>query len=170
METEVIFSDIIEQIQFEIDKAKHSIYTAAAWFTNQDLFDLLVEKAQQGITVQLILLNNYINQKSHLDYSQLNIGSSLAYLTNDNKQYLIGNNFFIIDRETIINGSYHWNYETKRINESILITKGDKTLAELLSKQFNKVLNTSFDYKCTFPETTCNEIIKSLKKFDSIFF
>ncbi|MGP5011805.1 hypothetical protein ACTXIR_12925 [Psychrobacter glacincola] len=66
MQTEAIFEDIAERISLELEKAQSSVYIAVAWFTNQNLFNVMLQKAQQGITVHLMLLNDHINQKKRI--------------------------------------------------------------------------------------------------------
>lgn len=70
MQTEAIFEDIADRISLELEKAQGSIYIAVAWFTNKNLFDVMLKKAQQGVTVQLMLSNDHINQQSRIDYNQ----------------------------------------------------------------------------------------------------
>ena len=163
MQTEAIFENIAQRITSELEKSEHSIFIAVAWFTNQNLFNVLVDKAHQGVTVQLMLSNDEINQNSYVDHSQLNIGSSAAYLIGDGKQDLMHNKFCVIDNETVINGSYNWSYKAERNHENILITKGDTVLAEQFIKQFKKIRNTYFDYEDTTPELPLDKIIKRLE-------
>ena len=163
MQTEALFEDIAERIGLELEKAENTIYIAVAWFTNRTLFNALVEKAQKGITVQLMLSNDHINQQSYVDYSLLNVGHSAAYLIGDGKQDLMHNKFCIIDNDTVINGSYNWSYKAEKNHENILITKGDSVLAEQFIKQFKKIRNTYFDYQDPTPELPLDKIIKRLE-------
>ena len=48
MQTEAIFDNIAERIQSEILNAQKSIFIAVAWFTNKNLFNELVNKANEG--------------------------------------------------------------------------------------------------------------------------
>lgn len=163
MQTEAIFECIADRISFELEKAQSSIYIAVDWFTNKNLFDVMLQKAQQGVTVQLMLSNDHINQQSRIDYDQLNIGSSAAYLIGDGKQDLMHNKFCIIDNETVINGSYNWSYKAEKNHENILVTKGDDVLAEQFIKQFKKIRNTYFDHQEDTPELPLDKIIKRLE-------
>ena len=163
MQTEAIFENIAQRIGLELEKAQNTIYIAVAWFTNRTLFNTLVEKAQQGITVQLMLSNDHINQQSYVDYDQLNIGNSAAYLIGDGKQDLMHNKFCVIDSDTVINGSYNWSYKAEKNHENILITKGDSVLAEQFIKQFKKIRNTYFDHQDPTPELPLDKIIKRLE-------
>ncbi|MEC5210866.1 uncharacterized protein involved in tolerance to divalent cations [Psychrobacter sp. PL15] len=163
MQTEAIFECIADRISLELEKAQSSIYIAVAWFTNQNLFNVMLQKSQQGVTVQLMLSNDHINQQSRIDYNQLNIGSSAAYLIGDGKQDLMHNKFCIIDNDTVINGSYNWSYKAEKNHENILITKGDEVLADQFIKQFKKIRNNYFGYQEDNPELPLDKIIKRLE-------
>ena len=163
MQTEALFEDIADRIRFELEQAEHSIYIAVAWFTNRTLFNTLLQKAQQGITVQLMLSNDHINQQSHVDYDRLNIGNSAAYLIGDGNKDLMHNKFCVIDNHIVINGSYNWSYKAEKNHENILITKGDSILAEQFVKQFKKIRNTYFDHQDHAPDLPLDKIIKRLE-------
>ena len=163
MQTEALFEDIAERIRLELEQAEHSIYIAVAWFTNRKLFNTLIDKAQKGVTVQLMLSNDHINQQSYVDYSQLDIGHSAAYLIGDGKQDLMHNKFCVIDNDTVINGSYNWSYKAEKNHENILITKGDSVLAEQFIKQFKKIRNSYFDHQEPTLELPLDKIIKRLE-------
>ena len=60
METEAIFENIADKIGEEISNAKSSIYIAVAWFTNKQLFNKLVERANNGCSVFLMVSNDLI--------------------------------------------------------------------------------------------------------------
>lgn len=163
MQTEALFEDIAERIRLELEQAEHSIYIAVAWFTNRNLFNTLIEKARKGVTVQLMLSNDHINQQSYVDYSQLDIGHSAAYLIGDGKQDLMHNKFCVIDSDIVINGSYNWSYKAEKNHENILITKGDSVLAEQFIKQFKKIRNSYFDHQEPTLELPLDKIIKRLE-------
>ena len=57
------FSKIRQKILAELTKAKKDIKVAVCWFTNQQLFDALCEKIQAGVNVELIILNDFINNR-----------------------------------------------------------------------------------------------------------
>lgn len=163
MQTEAVFESIADRISIELEQAKTSIYIAVAWLTNRNLFNMLLEKAQQGITVQLMLSNDHINEQSYVDYSQLDILNSAAYLIGDGKKDLMHNKFCVIDNNTVINGSYNWSYKAEKNHENILITKGDSVLADQFIEQFKKIRNTYFDYQESTPDFPLDKIIKRLE-------
>ncbi len=163
MQTEALFENIATRLEQELSQAEQSIYIAVAWFTNPRLFDTVLTKAKQGITVQLLISNDPINQQSPLDYSQLNIGNSVAYMIGDGKDDLMHNKFCVIDEYTVINGSYNWSKKAERNHENIIITTGDSVLAQSFIKQFKKIRNSYFEHQDHIPELPLDKIIKRLE-------
>lgn len=163
MQTEALFENIADRIEQELTQAEQSIYIAVAWFTNPRLFNALLNKAKQGITVQLLISNDDINQESPLDYSQLNIGKSVAYLIGNGKDDLMHNKFCVIDEYIVINGSYNWSKKAERNHENIIITIGDSVLAQSFIKQFKKIRNSYFDHQDHIPDLPLDKIIKRLE-------
>lgn len=141
MQTEALFSNIADRLSLELSQASDSIYIAAAWFSNVRLFDILVDKARQGVSVSLMMSNDVINRKSKIDYHLLNIAGSKAMMIGNGDQDLMHNKFCVIDYYTVITGSYNWSYKAEKNHENITITKGDTLLARQFVDQFNKLLN-----------------------------
>ena len=161
MQTEAVFEGISKRIEKELKTAQSSIYIAVAWFTNRNLFDVLLEKAQDGIHVQLMLSNDHINTNSHVDHTQLRIKNSAAYLIGDGDRDLMHNKFCVIDGDTVINGSYNWSYKAERNHESIVITKGDNFLAEQFIVQFKKICSNYYhEDELTTLEIPIQKIVK----------
>ena len=163
MQTEALFEDIANRICFELEQAEHTIYIAVAWFTNRTIFNTLLQKTHQGITVQLMLSNDHINQQSYIDYSELNTSNSKVYLIGDGNKDLMHNKFCVIDSDVVINGSYNWSYKAEKNHENILITKGDSVLAGQFIQQFKKIRNSYFDHQESTPELPLDKIIKRLE-------
>lgn len=163
MHTEALFSNIANRISQELSQAESSIYIAVAWLTNRDLFEILVEKATSGITVQLLLSNDEINQNNYLDFSRLKIGNSVAYLIGDGKTDLMHNKFCIIDRKIVITGSYNWSYKAEKNNhENIVITTDDFELADQFIAQFKQIRDSYFFHQDSL-EFPVEKIIKRLE-------
>ena len=71
MITQAYFEDIQHHIKKELNKAKSSIYIAVAWFTDSELFEILCRKAEDGVSVELMLMDDNINRGSGINYSKL---------------------------------------------------------------------------------------------------
>ena len=51
MNTEVYFNNIAASILDELAGASRSIRVAVAWFTDRQIFDVLLQKASKGVAV-----------------------------------------------------------------------------------------------------------------------
>lgn len=168
MQTEALFSNIADRISTELSQAESSIYIAVAWLTNRNLFNILVDKAKSGVTVQLLLSNDEINQNSSLDFSRLKIGNSVAYLVGDGKSDLMHNKFCVIDRRVVMTGSYNWSYKAEKNNhENIVITTDDFELADQFIAQFKQIRDNYFAHQeaLEFPVAKVIKRLEILKNY-----
>jgi hypothetical protein len=63
VELKTHFEDIQNQIIEEIRKAKYTIWVAVAWFTDKKLFNELIKKSDEGLNVQVIIIDDDINKR-----------------------------------------------------------------------------------------------------------
>jgi len=169
MQTEAVFENIADKIGEEISNAKSSIYAAIAWFTNKQLFNKLVEKANEGCSVYLMVSDDVINDQSHIDYNRLNIKESKVYLVGDGNSDLMHHKFCIIDHHISITGSYNWSYKAETNHENIIITKDDLSLASEFITEFNIIRRKYFPddikLKDDFPLDKILKRLEILKNF-----
>lgn len=145
---EVYFSGIRQKLLQELNEAKKTIFVAVAWFTNDDLFDMLCMKLKQGVKVELIIINDYINNwEFGLPFQTfVDLGGKL-YLS----EYpsIMHHKFCLIDNETIFNGSYNWTYYAEmRNDENCMLFKGKPNLMKEFKTEFKKLkykLDNSID-------------------------
>lgn len=156
MQTEAVLENIADRIQEEISKAQKSVFIAAAWFTNKNILNELVNKARDGCTVSLIISNDSIN--STIDFEQLAINKSKVYKIGNGEIELMHNKFCVIDNDTVITGSYNWGYKAETNLENVVITRNDTTLAGQFIAEFNNIR------KRYYPEGLKEYIIFSLNK------
>jgi PLD-like domain len=158
MQTEAVFENIAERIQLEINKSKNTIFIAVAWFTNRNIFNQLVKKAEIGCTVSLIISNDHINQNSSINFDLLQIGKSKVYKIGNGDTELMHNKFCVIDHDTVITGSYNWSYKAETNFENVVITSGDSSLAEQFVTEFNNIR------KMYYPNEIHTDIVFPLTK------
>lgn len=165
MQTEAVFEDIGIRIQNEIKKAQKSIFVAVAWFTNKGLFNELAIKAKNGCKVYLIISNDEINQKSSIDFCELETENSKVYKIGNGETELMHNKFCVIDNSTIITGSYNWSYKAENNFENVIITTNDTTLAEQFINEFKNIVKKYFPEEFSSNENVfpLNKIIKRLE-------
>jgi phosphatidylserine/phosphatidylglycerophosphate/cardiolipin synthase-like enzyme len=133
------FGDIRSIILEHLRDARYDIYVAVAWFTDKQLYDLLVQKAKQGLNVELTIIKDEINLNNSFNYDEfVENGGKLFWDDHHHK-------FCVIDREVVITGSYNWTY--KAINrvqrENIIVIKNEKELIDKYSSEFRTLQKTA---------------------------
>jgi phosphatidylserine/phosphatidylglycerophosphate/cardiolipin synthase-like enzyme len=136
IEVEVHFEEIQEQILKALDEARFTIWVTVAWFTNKVLFQKLIEKKNQGINVQLIVLNDEINQKYGFNYEE-HFETKRFNKTGIYKN-IMHNKFCIIDLKTVLHGSYNWTNKANYNKETISV-ETSRELAEKYATEFMKL-------------------------------
>jgi len=136
-ELEVVFEEQKNKIIEEIRQARFSIWIAVAWFTLDEIYDLLVQKRKEGLNIRIIISKDDINKIKYEKYKKtLNIcGYPKFGAYNDN---LMHNKFCIIDLEKVIHGSYNWSKRAEYNRETVEIVK-DRKNAEEFAEQFLKL-------------------------------
>lgn len=129
--------EIFARIVKELEGADFEILIASAWFTDDELFDIVKRKAAQHINIQLIIADNQENQK--LNFEELiALGASVTRI----KSAGYGNmnqKFCVIDKRIALHGSYNWSVNARKNNhESIIVTNHTETVASLITT-FNDI-------------------------------
>lgn len=132
--TEVHFENIKDQIIKKISNSKLSIKIAIAWFTNEELFSPLLVKLAEGLSVELIVVNDSINNRiTGLNFNEFIERGGDFYFANSS--HLMHNKFSIFDDALVINGSYNWTYNAEfRNKENITILEGEEVLTPFLNE------------------------------------
>ena len=145
MNTQAYFDNIQQHIAKELRKANKSITVAVAWFTDTYLFTLLCDKAKSGVSVQLLLLDDDINNNSSIDYKRLTkVGGKVWKISaGGENERLMHNKFCVTDEETVINGSYNWTNKARQNHESITVIQ-DSELAYQFIEEFNALIRHYF--------------------------
>lgn len=134
------FQNIRISIIKEIEKANKSLKIAVYWFTNHEIFDLVYQKQLAGIQCDLIIHNDYINNRhTGLPFQEfINAGGKFYFSDEENPMH---NKFCIIDNHVLINGSYNWTYYAESKNrENILIIKDEKKVLYAFEAEFSKLI------------------------------
>ena len=132
--------DIRGQILTELNKAKFSIFVASAYFTDYELANKLADKAERGLSVDLIISNSDINDSSETIFENLRDKGVNVYKTGaaDFRQgAVMHNKFGVIDYETVITGSYNWTRQAAINEENIVVFKDKKQADQFLQKFYS---------------------------------
>lgn len=128
--------EIIHRIKFELSKAQSEILVAMAWFTDDELLELLIHKADQGIKVSVIVAEHADNEK--LDFDALDQKTEGDVIRIKNVGYgMMHQKFCVIDRKVVINGSYNWSKNAKNNHENVIVTNFPKTVEQFVETFFN---------------------------------
>ena len=132
---------------------------AIAWFTNETIFNILLEKLAEGVTVELILMNDHIiNRINGLDLNEfIRNGGQLFF---SNGQSLMHNKFAIIDDKCVVTGSYNWTYNAEfRNNENIVVLR-DLSLVKKFEKEFTQLSSNAIKQqeRVTIPPQSFKEV------------
>jgi hypothetical protein len=128
------FENIQRDILQQLDQAQFSIWVSVAWFTDRVLFEKLIEKAAQGVNIQVIINNDSINRQTGFGFEShfetYRIDGFGTYQDN-----ILHDKFCVIDLKTTINGSYNWTNRAMYNQENINIIHSHTT-AETYAKRF----------------------------------
>jgi hypothetical protein len=133
------FRNIRKELLQVLSESQQEILIAIYWFTNQELFDCLMNQLKKGVSVKLIIHNDYINNReSGLQFQQLiDLGCKFYFSDSENPMH---NKFCIIDSRILINGSYNWTYFAEIKNrENILIIQEEKEVIESFIEEFKRL-------------------------------
>jgi hypothetical protein len=141
MITQAYFEDIQQVIISQIDKAKQSVFVAVAWLTDSAIFNELCRKAEQGIQVELLLVNDAINNDmAPFDHAQLKTcGGKVFFVPVQMDGSIMHHKFCVIDNTTVITGSYNWSKKAQINDENIVLTEEAEELADQFKREFQNI-------------------------------
>lgn len=128
----------------ELSKATKTIVAAIAWFNDRDIYTLLLEKAQNGVIVEILISDS---KESNLEnFSKLaDLGGVVYMLPPTNK--LMHHKYCIIDGHTLITGSYNWTWAARNSNlENIVIIENNIKLNSEYDQTFRSIVENEFKH------------------------
>ncbi|TXF74976.1 phospholipase D-like domain-containing protein [Chryseobacterium sp.] len=137
------FSAIRKNIISEVLSATDEVLIAVYWFTNRELFNILLTKLKDGVRIKLIIHNDFINNRiGGLNFQEfIDLGGEFYFSSLENPMH---NKFCLIDNIILINGSYNWTYFAEEKNrENILIIKEEEEVIKSFSHEFSNLCSTT---------------------------
>jgi phosphatidylserine/phosphatidylglycerophosphate/cardiolipin synthase-like enzyme len=132
---EAHFQDIQHRILAALDAAQVSIWVVMAWFTNDTLFQKLVEKRRQGLDVKLAIFDDGVNKKHGVDVASL----PHTLLKRGQRGGLMHDKFCVIDNQIVITGSYNWTSNAEFRNDENVTIEKDPEQATKFSVEFRRL-------------------------------
>ena len=136
------FSSIRQTLINALGQATESIDIAVAWFTNEQLFDTIVSRLDDGVKIRMVLINDDINHCGGLDFQKfIDKGGRLFF---GKTGYFMHNKYCIIDGETVFTGSYNYTYFAEHSNfENIVCISGEEPAVSEYIKNYEHILSVS---------------------------
>lgn len=143
MELKAHFSNIHKVIIGHLEQTQLEVVAAIAWFTDRDIFEVLCKKARSGIKVSVVLIGDEINQgPGGLNFHRLsNFGGQVIFLpAGSRKERTMHHKFCVVDRTTVITGSYNWSHKARSNDENITVVTESADFASKYLDTFNYLL------------------------------
>lgn len=147
MEIKAFFSGIQEMLIDELNKASKQIDIAVAWFTNHEIYDVLLAKAPK-VKVRLIIINDDVNNRfGGLDFQDLiNAHGEFYFAEQKNTMH---NKYCIIDNKVLITGSFNYTYWADSINdENVIRFIGCNDIIDSYKSNFEEIIQRSYKIEC----------------------
>ncbi len=129
------FLDIQNKILAALDNAKVSIKVIMAWFTNDTLFNKLVEKHKEGVDVEISIYDDGVNRKHGVDITQL----PNKRIKRGKRGGLMHDKFCVIDNQIVITGSYNWTTNGEFRNDENITIEHDPEQATRFSLEYRRL-------------------------------
>lgn len=141
MHLETHFTAIRPKVLELLQSATESIQLAVAWFTDQKLYDALLDRLEAGVSVTVLIRNDYVNNHQEaLDWQYFVDNKGILYFASDNEP--LHHKFCIIDNKNVIHGSYNWTYSAAFRNLESCVFIQDETVAQQFNNEITKVINS----------------------------
>lgn len=128
---------IYQRISNELRKSRSQVLVAIAWFTDNDLFQILLDLLERDVDVRIILADNDDNKK--LDFGKLQRKGAIVHKVKQSGYGGMRKRFCVIDKRIAIHGSYNWSINARLKNqESVIVTTHSETIVSL-TEQFNEM-------------------------------
>lgn len=129
------FQDIQNKILKALEDAEVSITVVMAWFTNDTLFQKLIEKHKLGLDVKLAIYDDGINRKHGVDVTKL----PHVMIKKGQRGGLMHNKFCVIDNQVVITGSYNWSDNAEFKNDENVTVEYDPKQANKYSVEYRRL-------------------------------
>ena len=143
MEITPYFEKIEERVISDLKAAEREILLAVAWFTNKNIFDVLIEKLKgDKIVVKLVVINDNINNRINgLDFQQFISSGGIFYFAE--KNIPMHSKYVIIDSKIVITGSYNYTYLAESTNdENVIRIDGCGDIVQSYIDNFNNIVSS----------------------------
>ena len=125
------FEDIKKSIIEELNKAINTIYVCVAWFTDDELRDVLLAKHRTGIDVRVITYHDGVNKKHGVAFQDIP-----HIERRGEKGGIMHRKYCVIDNHITISGSFNWTDNASEHNDENIEIIQDWNNANLCTRRF----------------------------------
>lgn len=150
--------EIFAKIQAELRNAEFEILVATAWFTDDELFDILISKVRQGVHVEVIIADNQENEK--LAFDQLGAQGAQVYKIKNVGYGMMNQKFCVIDKRIVLHGSYNWTVNARKNNHESIICTSHQGIIQSLIDNFNQIKTKILEQRGEAPPPNGNGVQK----------
>ena len=162
-------AEIHKTIKTTLETSNSSIKVATAWFTDGELFNILLDKARQGISVEVLISDKKENQK--LDFNKLKEAGASVIVHPSSSYGMMHQKYCISDDKIAIQGSYNWTKNAKENNEESVIVLKDQEIISQMNQNFlnlTKGISTKDISSAKNKNNSVMEIVKAENKEESL--
>jgi phosphatidylserine/phosphatidylglycerophosphate/cardiolipin synthase-like enzyme len=125
-----------EAIIARLEQAQESIHFMAFSFTDDQMGDVILARAEEGVEVHGV----FENTGSNTEFSEFGRMSEAGLdVIQDGNPYLMHHKVFIIDSRTVVLGSFNFSANARDKNDENLLIIDDPALAQQFIAEFQRV-------------------------------
>jgi phosphatidylserine/phosphatidylglycerophosphate/cardiolipin synthase-like enzyme len=121
-----------------VDGAEKSIHFLAYSFTSDQLADAMIDRAQDGVTVEGVFDSYQYGSNTGTEYDRLKDAGLGIYL--DGRSWKMHHKVIIIDEQIVITGSYNFSYSAETKNDENTLIIHNPEIAALYLEAYQKIL------------------------------
>jgi phosphatidylserine/phosphatidylglycerophosphate/cardiolipin synthase-like enzyme len=128
--------DVARKVAARLAQARQSIQFMAFSFTSDEIGDAVIERARAGVVVQGVFETTG-SETRFSEYGRMK--RAKIDVLQDGNPYVMHHKVFIIDRRTVIFGSFNFSNNADADNDENLLIVDDPTLAQAFEQEFQRV-------------------------------
>ena len=138
-----VFENIKNVITAELLLAKKSIWIASAYFSDTDIFKVLLLLAKRGVELKILVADEPMNLfNSKINFQEIiDCGGVFLLANGTNNNSLMHHKFCIIDDEKVITGSYNYTLRAANNNIENIVIINESQVTKEYKEEFERVEN-----------------------------
>lgn len=143
--TQAHFKDIRNKIIEHIGASKEEILICVAWFTSKEILGKLIDKAESGCKIKILISDHFENKR--LNFKEFQNKNGLINILSTSSGKFLHDKFAIFDKRKVIFGSYNWTNSAEFFNHENIIISDDETLIKQFLGRFKNLETIVTNYE-----------------------